>query len=205
MKSNHVDVWNRCLAIIKDNVSTMSFRTWFEPIIPVKIEENVLTIQVPSPFFYEYLEEQYISILSKTIRKELGDGAKLEYSVVMENNGFSNNKPYTVKFPTKAKTGLKNKPLSLPLDEEERTIKNPFIIPGMKKLQVDPQLKPENSFQNFIEGECNRLARSAGYAVAQNPGGTAFNPLLVYGGSGLGKTHLAQAIGIEAAEVLPYF
>jgi chromosomal replication initiator protein len=203
MKSNHVDVWNRCLAIIKDNVSTMSFRTWFEPIVPVKIEDNVLTIQVPSPFFYEYLEEQYISILSKTIRKELGDGAKLEYSVVMENNGFSNNKPYTVKFPTKAKTGLKNKPLSMPFDEEERTIKNPFIIPGIKKLQVDPQLKPENSFQNFIEGECNRLARSAGYAVAQNPGGTAFNPLLVYGGSGLGKTHLAQAIGIEVKERFP--
>src|SRR5210317_139183 len=203
MKSNHVDVWNRCLSIIKDNVTTMSFRTWFEPIIPVKIDGNILTIQVPSPFFYEYLEEQYIGILSKTIRKELGDGAKLEYSVVMENNGFTDSKPYTVKFPTKAKTGLKNKPLSLPLDEEERTIKNPFIIPGIKKLQVDPQLKPENSFQNFIEGECNRLARSAGFAVAQNPGGTAFNPLLIYGGSGLGKTHLAQAIGIEVKERFP--
>ncbi len=203
MKSNHVDVWSRCLAIIKDNVTTMSFRTWFEPIIPVKIDGTILTIQVPSPFFYEYLEEQYIGILSKTIRKELGEGAKLEYSVVMENNGFTDSKPYTVKFPTKAKTGLKNRPLSLPFDEEERIIKNPFIIPGIKKLQVDPQLKPENSFQNYVEGECNRLARSAGFAVAQNPGGTAFNPLLIYGGSGLGKTHLAQAIGIEVKEKYP--
>ncbi len=203
MKSSHVEVWSRCLSIIKDNVTTMSFRTWFEPIIPVKISGSILTIQVPSPFFYEYLEEQYIGILSKTIRKELGAEAKLEYSVVMENNGYNDSKPYTVKFPTKAKTGLKNKPLSMPYDDEERTIKNPFIIPGIKKLHVDPQLKPENSFSNFIEGECNRLARSAGYAVAQNPGGTAFNPLFIYGGSGLGKTHLAQAIGIEVKEKSP--
>jgi len=203
MKSNHVDVWNRCLTVIKDNVPTMSFKTWFEPIVPLKLEKLVLTIQVPSTFFYEYLEEQYISILSKTIRKELGSEAKLEYSVIMDNNGFSEAKPYTIKLPTKAKTSLKNKPLSLPLDDEERTIRNPFIIPGIKKLHVDPQLNPDYSFSNYVEGNCNRLARSAGYAVAQNPGGTAFNPLLIYGGSGLGKTHLAQAIGIEVKDKYP--
>lgn len=189
--------------MIKDNVPTMSFKTWFEPITPVKLEKFVLTIQVPSTFFYEYLEEQYIHILSKTIRKELGSEAKLEYSVVMENNGFSEAKPYTVKLPTKAKTNLKNKPLSLPLDDEERIIRNPFIIPGIKKLHVDPQLNPDYSFDNYVEGNCNRLARSAGYAVSQNPGGTAFNPLLIYGGSGLGKTHLAQAIGIEVKDKFP--
>ena len=203
MKSNHVDVWKRCLLIIKDNVPAMSFKTWFEPIVPLKIENEVLTIQVPSTFFYEYLEEQYITILSKTIRMELGTEAKLEYSVVMENNGYSDTKPYTIKLPTKAKTSLKNKPLSMPLDEDERTIRNPFIIPGIKKLDVDLQLNPDYSFSNFIEGDCNRLARSAGFAVAQNPGGTAFNPLLIYGGSGLGKTHLAQAIGIEVKEKYP--
>ncbi len=203
MKSNHVDVWSRCLSIIKDNVPTMSFKTWFEPIVPIKLENDILTIQVPSTFFYEYLEEQYITILSKTIRKELGSEAKLEYSVIMENNGFSETKPYTVKLPTKAKTSLKNRPLSMPLDEDERTIRNPFIIPGIKKLHVDPQLNPDYSFANYVEGDCNRLARSAGYAVAQNPGGTAFNPLLIYGGSGLGKTHLAQAIGIEVKDKYP--
>jgi chromosomal replication initiator protein len=87
--------------------------------------------------------------------------------------------------------------------EEKAPIKNPFIIPGIQKLQIDPQLKHENTFENFVEGECNRLARSAGYAVAQNPGGTAFNPLMIYGNSGLGKTHLAQAIGIEVKEKSP--
>jgi chromosomal replication initiator protein len=86
---------------------------------------------------------------------------------------------------------------------DENTIKNPFIIPGIKKMNIDPRLNPEYSFDNFVEGECNRLARSAGFAVANNPGGTAFNPLLIYGESGLGKTHLAQAIGIEIKDKFP--
>ena len=200
MNSKHQVVWDNCLRIIKDNVPSVSFRTWFEPIVPLKLEKNILTIQVPSPFFYEYLEEQYIDILRKTLRKELGTEAKLEYSVVMENTYFPNAKPYTVKFPTKNKTDLANKPITVPIESQEHIIKNPFVIPGIKKLNVDPMLNPDNSFQNFVEGECNRLARSAGYAVGNNPGGTAFNPLLIYGDSGLGKTHLAQAIGIEVKE-----
>jgi chromosomal replication initiator protein len=199
----HIDIWNRCLKIIKDNVPTISYRTWFEPIVPLKVEENVLTIQVPSPFFYEYLEEQYIDILRKTLRKELGEKAKLEYSVVMENNTTSRKKPVTVRFPTNNKTELKNKPVSVPLKTEENEIKNPFVIPGIKKLHVDPRLNPDNSFTNFIEGECNRLARSAGEAVADQPGGTAFNPLFIYGESGLGKTHLSHAIGIKVKEKFP--
>jgi chromosomal replication initiator protein len=199
----HQQVWNNCLQVIKDNVPSISYRTWFEPIVPLKLDDNVLTIQVPSPFFYEYLEEQYIDILRKVLRKELGHEAKLEYSVVMQNNTFTNNKPYTVKFPASNSKDLRNKPVPVPLDHEEVTIKNPFVIPGIKKLNIDPRLNPTYSFHNFVEGECNRLARSASYAVANNPGGTAFNPLLVYGESGLGKTHLAQAIGIEVKEKFP--
>ncbi|MFH2140839.1 MAG: chromosomal replication initiator protein DnaA [Bacteroidota bacterium] len=196
------EVWNNCLEIIRDNVPTISFRTWFEPIIPLKLDNNVLTIQVPSPFFYEYLEEQYIDILRKTLRKVLGADVRLEYNVVMENNAFANSKPYTVKIPANNKGELKNKPVSIPMIDDN-TIKNPFIIPGIKKLHVDPQLNPDYSFANFIEGECNRLARSASYAVANNPGGTAFNPLFIYGPNGLGKTHLAQAIGIETKNKFP--
>ena len=199
----HDEVWNSCLKVIKDNVPSISFRTWFEPIVPLKVEGGILTIQVPSPFFYEYLEEQYIDILRKVLKKELGSEAKLEYSVVMQNNSFSNNKPYTVKFPARNSKELKNNPVAVPLDPEEAGIKNPFVIPGIKKLNIDPRLNPTYSFNNFVEGECNRLARSASYAVANNPGGTAFNPLLVYGDSGLGKTHLAQAIGIEVKEKFP--
>lgn len=203
MSGEYVKTWENCLEIIKDNVPSISFRTWFEPIKPIKLESNILTIQVPSPFFYEYLEEQYIDILRKTLRKELGNDAKLEYNVVVDNNQSTSNKPYTVKLPANNNKNIQNRPVSAPLTKEEKTIKNPFVIPGIQKLHIDPQLKQDNTFDNFIEGECNRLARSAGYAVAQNPGGTAFNPLMIYGNSGLGKTHLAQAIGIEVKEKYP--
>ena len=197
------DVWVNCLRIIKDNVPPVSFKTWFEPIVPLKLDNNILTIQVPSPFFYEYLEEQFIDILRKTLRKELGPGAKLEYNVVMENNGITNSKPVTVVLPTQNKTELRNNPVNMPSNNLEQKIKNPFIIPGIKKLHVDPQLNSDNTFTNFVEGECNRLARSAGLAVANAPGKNPFNPLLIYGNSGLGKTHLAQAIGIQVKEKFP--
>ncbi len=202
MNEEYKTAWDNCLNIIKDNVPSSSFKTWFEPIVPVKLNERVLTIQVPSAFFYEYLEEQFIDILRKTLRMVLGNGAKLEYNVVMgTQNG---NEPYTVSYPTNNNTKIQNKPLTIPLKADDRAaIRNPFIIPGIQKLQIDPQLKPDNTFDNFVEGDCNRLARSAGYAVSQNPGGTAFNPLMIYGNSGLGKTHLAQAIGIQVKEQLP--
>jgi chromosomal replication initiator protein len=203
MKNEHWTAWESCLRIIRDNIPAGSFKTWFEPIVPVRLDERVLTIQVPSAFFYEYLEEQFIDILRKTLRIVLGVGAKLEYNVVMGNNHAAE-VPYTVKYPTNNNNKIQNKPMVVPMTNENKAaIKNPFIIPGIQKLQIDPQLKPENTFENFVEGECNRLARSAGYAVAQNPGGTAFNPLVIYGNSGLGKTHLAQAIGIETKERFP--
>jgi chromosomal replication initiator protein len=197
MSKDFNQVWENCLSVIKDNVSLQSYKTWFEPITPIKLSNQILTIQVPSQFFYEWLEEHYISLLRKTIKKELGNEGKLEYSIIMENNLHSP-KPYTVKIPTTNRQALKNEPVSVPIDVNgEKGIKNPFIIPGLKKVNIDSQLNPNYSFDNFIEGDCNRLARSAGYAVAKNPGGTAFNPLLIYGGVGLGKTHLAHSIGIE--------
>jgi chromosomal replication initiator protein len=202
MKKGIEEVWANCLSVIKDNVSLQSFKTWFEPIKPIKLKSNVLTIQVPSQFFYEWLEEHYIELLRKTIRKEIGNDAKLEYSIVMENN-YKNSNPYTVKIPTSNKGSLKNPSLNMPLDINSNPIKNPFIIPGLRKVNVESNLNHNYSFENFVEGDCNRLARSAGYAVANKPGGTAFNPLLIYGGVGLGKTHLAHAIGIEVKNKFP--
>ncbi len=202
MKKNHESVWTNCLSVIKDNVSLQSYKTWFEPIRPVKLKDSVLTIQVPSQFFYEWLEEHYIELLRKTIRKEIGPDAKLEYSIVMENNARSSN-PYTVKIPTTNKKALKNPSVAMPLDVSKNPIKNPFIIPGLRKVNVDSNLNPNYSFENLVEGDCNRLARSAGYAVANKPGGTAFNPLLIYGGVGLGKTHLSHAIGIGIKNKFP--
>jgi chromosomal replication initiator protein len=201
MQKSHEKVWENCLKLIRDNVTQQNFKTWFDPIKSIKLENNVLTIEVPSQFVYEWLEEHYITLLRKTIKHELGREGKLEYSIVMENNGNSG-QPYTVKFPGKNANTLKNPPLMAPLNLNS-TIKNPFIIPGLKKIDIDSQLNPNYSFENFIEGDCNRLARSAGFAVAQKPGGTSFNPLLTYGGVGMGKTHLVHAIGIEIKDRFP--
>lgn len=201
MTSTHQEIWNNCLGIIRDIIPPVSYKTWFEPITPIKLEDQTLTIQVPSPFFYEYLEEQYIDLLRKTLYKIIGEHAKLEYSIVMSNQ---TDNPYTVNYPTSNNNQLYNKPMDVPISKSpEKTIQNPFVIPGIQKLQVDPQLKADNSFESYVEGECNSLARAAGFAVAQNPGGTAFNPLMIFGKSGLGKTHLAHAIGIEAKKNAP--
>ncbi len=202
MKKEHQKIWFECLDIIHDNVPDTSFKTWFEPIVPLRLDGKVLTVQVPSAFFYEYLEERFIDILRKTLRKVLGIGAKLEYSIVMDRDRNAG-KPYTVRLPEKQKLVPQNKPVSMPLNVQDKTIKNPFVIPGIQKLHVDPQLKPSNNFSNFVEGGCNRLARSAGLSIAEKPGKTPFNPYLIYGDSGLGKTHLAQAIGIAVKEKYP--
>lgn len=205
MKNDHVAVWNNCLNIIKDNIHYQSFKTWFEPISPVKLENNVLTIQVPSQFFYEWLEEHYINLLKKTIKKELGQAGRLEYSIIMDNS-MSDTSPYTINIPTANKKATKNPAVSMPIDlnrGQSKDIPNPFIIPGLKKIKVQSQLVDSYSFESFIEGDCNRLARSAGYAVSENPGKTAFNPLLLYSDVGMGKTHLAHAIGIQAKNNFP--
>ena len=202
MIKSHEGVWESCLKLIKDNISLQAFKTWFEPIVPIKLENNILTIQVPSHFFYEWLEEHYIQLLRKVVKKEIGNDGSLEYSIVMENNSNSSS-PYTVKIPTNTTSSLKNAPVNMPINTNEKQIRNPFIIPGLKKVNIESNLIASHTFENFVEGECNRLARASGYAVANKPGGTAFNPLLIYGGVGLGKTHLAHSIGIEIKDNFP--
>ncbi len=205
MKRNHVEVWENCLQVIKDNIHYQSFKTWFEPIKPLKIENNVLTIQVPSQFFYEWLEEHYISLLKKTIKKELGTEGRLEYSIIMDNSVNSKN-PYSIKVPTSNIKDTMNPMVNMPIDlnkGKSRDIPNPFIIPGLKKIKVQSQLVDSYSFDNFVEGDCNRLARSAGYAVAESPGKTSFNPLYIYSNVGLGKTHLGHAIGLQVKQNYP--
>jgi len=198
-------LWNNCLKIIRDNINEHSFKTWFEPIVPIKIDNNILTIQVPSPFYYEWLEEHYIDLLRRTIKKELGSSGQLEYSIVMDKSN-EGSKQLEMKLPSTNKKALRNTPVSIPIDinrNKSKELPNPFAIPGLKKININPQLVETLSFENFVEGDCNRLARSAGYAVANNPGKTAFNPLLIYSSTGLGKTHLAHAIGIQAKNNFP--
>lgn len=193
MIEDHVQVWGNCLQTIKKNIPLHSFKTWFEPIKPVKVDQDSLTIQVPNRFFYEWLEEHYVDILKTTIRKELGEKAKLEYQVLMQaRNGYKKYK----------ETQERSKPKKnfSPGSYDSDVIKNPFVIPGIKKVKIDHQLNRDYTFEEFIEGDCNRLARNAGLAIAKKPGGTAFNPLVIFGAVGLGKTHLAHAIGNKVLE-----
>lgn len=206
MIKDHATVWGNCLQTIRKNVNQQSFKTWFDPIKPVRLEANALTIQVPNKFFYEWLEEHYVKLLKTTIRRELGQNGRLEYQILTKNamaaapNGNSN-------FNTGNGASVKKnggKPGSFaPGMVDSQTIQNPFVIPGIRKIKVDPQLNPNYLFENYIEGDCNRLARSAGVAIAKRPGATSFNPLVIFGDVGLGKTHLAHAIGNEVKQSLP--
>lgn len=197
-------IWDNCLKIIRDNINHQSFRTWFEPIRPVKLKDHVLTIQVPSQFFYEWLEEHYIDLLKRTIKKELGHQGRLEYSILIEN-ATSHSDPYTIVMPASNRSATRNPDVSIPMNlkSNSKVIPDPFVIPGIQKVRINSQLVERYSFDNFIEGDCNRLARSAGLAIAKNPGKTAFNPLFIYSRVGLGKSHLAHAIGLEVKSNFP--
>ncbi len=191
--ANHdaINVWSSCLSSIQSQVPNQSFKTWFEPIKAAKLENGELTVQVPSQFFYEWLEEHYYTLIKKTISAFLGESAKLTYVVVPpDESGNSLDvhpaaaiRPETVPVPS-ARGGH----LFSPAESEE-------ILPPAKTF-----LNPRYTFNNFIKGDSNQLARAAASAVSNNPGGTSFNPLVLYGGTGLGKTHLIQAIGNYAFE-----
>ncbi|MEZ5044187.1 MAG: chromosomal replication initiator protein DnaA [Saprospiraceae bacterium] len=192
MLKNHATVWDNCLQTIRRSVNLQSFRTWFEPIRSVRLENNALTIQVPNKFFYEWLEEHYVALLKSTIRNELGDKGRLEYQILM-NNGRKKIQEEVAKQKETYAPGM----------IDIQNVKNPFVIPGIKKLKIDPKLNSTYTFETYIEGDCNRLARSAGLAIAKKPGTTSFNPLVIFGDVGLGKTHLAQAIGNEVINKFP--
>ncbi|MEL6536744.1 MAG: chromosomal replication initiator protein DnaA [Bacteroidota bacterium] len=182
-------VWNNCLHNIRNHIGDQSFRTWFSPITPTSCENNVLTIQVPSQYFYEYLEEHYVHLLRKALDDELGKDSRLEYSVVVDQ-GNETQKPYTINygaFPQRA-----------PQSTYTSTGYGAYNGNGQQvatRPLVEAHLNPNYTFESYIEGDCNRLARQAGQAVAKQPGVTSFNPLMIYGGVGLGKTHLVQAVG----------
>jgi chromosomal replication initiator protein len=192
-------VWNDCLHIIKASVDEQSFNTWFKPITPLRNEGEVLTIQVPSQFFYEWLEEHYVPVLKKAVHQVLGTNGRLEYSVIVDS-GNHNNPPVLVNYPNG--NGFK-KSNAQAVNTNGHDEYSPFSFKALNPQTVNSRLNPNYSFDNFVEGDCNRLARSAGVAVAKKPGTTSFNPLMLYGGVGVGKTHLVQAIGNEIKKNLP--
>jgi len=264
-------VWNECLDVIRDNISRQSFRTWFEPLRAVALDEEEgllkLTVQLPSRFYYEWLEEHYFTLLRRTIAKVLGPGGRLFYDIVIERDdaetrgasmqlparppvvapppptydrgGYTPGSGYTPGRqggdgrgyndgrsgaprpgdgqggggrPSMPREGHRSSGPASAASEAEgipftpggpgalpvAPPANPFVVPGIRRAEVASHLNSSYIFDRFIEGDCNRLARSASLAIAQNPGTTSFNPFLIYGGVGLGKTHLIQAIGNHA-------
>lgn len=182
-------VWNNILDLIRNAVPRENFKKWFEPIVPVRLVDQALTIQVPNKFFYEWIEAHFLNLLRTCVRKELGEKGKLEYQILMEDY----QKPGFNKRPSKnEEAGM----------ESPAAIANPFVIPGIRKVKVEHNLSPKYRFDNFIEGNCNRVARQAGLHIVQKPG-HLFNPLVIYGSVGLGKTHLIQAIGNGILEHFP--
>ncbi|MEX0660538.1 MAG: chromosomal replication initiator protein DnaA [Balneolaceae bacterium] len=186
--------WNECLEIIQDNISYQKYKSWFEPIKPVKLKDDTLTIQVPSQFWYEWLEEHYYNMLRSTIAKVLGKEGKLEYSVLLEKSDkLEDNR--SVRLPQQPMPPSKPQEMNTYSDYHPGRIENPFVIPGIRKTNIESNLNNNYVFERYIEGDCNRLARSAAMAIAENPGKNSFNPFFIYGTTGLGKTHLVQSIG----------
>jgi len=194
MDADSTTVWNDCLEILKNEVDEQNFNTWFKPIIPLRNDGDVLTIQVPSQFFYEWLEEHYVPVLKKAVNTVLGATGKLEYSVVVDS-GNKQNPPLTVNYPN----GLKKSNVHAGGGEPY----SPFAYKKAGPQPANSRLNANYTFENFVEGDCNRLARSAGLAVSKKPGITSFNPLMLYGGVGVGKTHLVQAIGNDIQSKMP--
>ncbi len=173
-------VWKNCLTHIKENVTLMTYNTWFLPIRPVSIKDNNLKVQLPNQFFWEWIDEHFSTIVKKTIFDVLGENGKLSYIIADEKE-------------QKEELVRQNSLIDV---EKIKVVEN-------KRPEHETNLNPRYKFDNFIKGEGNQLARAAAGAISDNPGGTSFNPFFVYGGVGLGKTHLIQSIGNSILEKFP--
>ena len=184
------ELWNRCLKVIKDNISEAAYSTWFEPIVTLKYEKGEFVLQVPSMFFYEYIEEKFAELLRVTLYREVGEGTKLLYRIMVD-------KAATTTIPAEDKTVVAER---VP-DKIVKSGINPFE--PVVQQDIDPQLNAAYNFNTFIEGTSNKLARAAGISIANEPGKTIFNPLFLFGKSGVGKTHLVNAIGMMTKQLYP--
>lgn len=189
-------LWDNSLLLIKDNVSEQQYNTWFKPIVfeSYKPSTKTLLVQVPSPFVYEYLEQNYVGLLSKVLHRNFGDGIRLTYRVVTDKEH-------------KIAQDLEADPADEEVAERNRKAKQAQaqgVVPeALQQDDIDTQLDPKLTFNNYVEGESNKLPRSVGLSIAEHPNTTQFNPMFIYGPSGSGKTHLVNAIGLKAKQIYP--
>ena len=194
MRNNHQALWDNCLQLIKANVTEQQFKTWFAPIVFENFSETTreLLVQVPSSYVYEYLEQYYVGLLSKVFARVIGPNVKLRYRIVTDKgHGFvqemDSEQPAEIERPQPLKGGNKA----------------PTTLDAVVPQQLNPQLDPKKTFQDYIEGNSNKLPRTVGLSIAEHPGKTTFNPFFIYGPSGCGKTHLINAIGVKCKETYP--
>lgn len=193
MESSPKLLWDRCLQIIHDNVTEQQYKTWFVPIQCLSFQDNTLTVQVPSQFVYEYLEEHYVGLLRSVLNRIFGAGTKLLYRIEAD-------KTNNITIDLEASTRSVRVPAGKTANNVNKT-PNPLQAPMPQDL--DPRLNPNYNFENFIEGISNKLPRSVGQAIAEHPKQSTFNPLFIYGPSGVGKTHLVNAVGSKIKDLYP--
>ena len=192
MNNSHKALWEECLHLIEANVSEQQYKTWFAPIVfeSYSETEQTLLVQVPSPYVYEYLEQYYVGLLSKVLARVFGTSVKLSYRIV------------TVKAQRNVTTTVESDGPS-DIQQPQGTNKAPTTLDAATPQQLNPQLDAKKTFQNFIEGDSNKLPRTVGLSIAEHPGKSTFNPFFIYGPSGCGKTHLINAIGVRCKETYP--
>ena len=192
MNNSHKALWEECLHLIEANVSEQQYKTWFAPIVfeSYSETEQTLLVQVPSPYVYEYLEQYYVGLLSKVLARVFGTNVKLTYRIV------------TVKAQHNVTTTVESDGPS-EIQQPQGTNKAPTTLDAATPQQLNPQLDAKKTFQNFIEGDSNKLPRTVGLSIAEHPGKSTFNPFFIYGPSGCGKTHLINAIGVRCKETYP--
>ena len=186
-------LWQQSLHLIQENVTEQQFNTWFKPIGFESYQEDTKTLllQVPSPFVYEYLEENYVDLLSKVLTRVYGKGVRLTYRVVTDR---MHNLTQVIEADP-AETIEKPMPTT-------RGNQSPTTLDAAPQ-EIDSQLNPHMTFNTFIEGDSNKLPRSIGLSIAEHPNTTQFNPMFIYGPSGCGKTHLINAIGCRIKQLYP--
>lgn len=192
MKASPDARWDNALALIRENVSQQQYDTWFRPIVFESFDDakKTLLVQVPSPFVYEYLEENYVDLLIKVLHRTFCEGIRLNYRVVTDKEH-------------KLSQDIESDPADIEQKPRTRANQSPTPLDAAQPQQIDPQLNPHLSFANYIEGASNRLPRSVGQSIAEHPNTTQFNPMFIYGPSGCGKTHLVNAIGLRTKQLYP--
>lgn len=192
MKASPDARWDNALALIRENVSQQQYDTWFRPIVFESFDESkkTLLVQVPSPFVYEYLEENYVDLLIKVLHRTFCEGIRLNYRVVTDKEH-------------KLSQDIESDPADIKEQPRSCANQSPTPLDAAQPQQIDPQLNPHLSFANYIEGASNKLPRSVGQSIAEHPNTTQFNPMFIYGPSGCGKTHLVNAIGLRTKQLYP--